>query len=343
LVIGPPGTAKTEITTKFAELIDATKFQYLLTRFSEPSELFGPMDINAFNEGKYTIRTDKMLPDVQIAFLDEVFQGSSAILNTLLTILNERIYYNGSERQNIPLISMIGASNIMPEDPWLKAFADRFILRSDLTPVENEQIEELIEKGWEFETNRIEANYRNRKGLESESIIPDLKIEALIELNHRLKEVDLSGIRAEYHSIIREVRAEGVELSDRRVVKGMKLIAGAALLRESDKADVGDFWPVNHMWTRVEEKDVLKNVVSTHIKESDASAISAVRPVADIVMDFETIESQEAYLNSESAVGAHLSALNKLRRELICDHPNDTEPLKRIGEAINRSLSKLEA
>ena len=135
LLIGPPGTAKTELVRRFTELIDAQRFHYLLTRFTEPSELFGPLDLAAFHDRRFHIRTDGMLPTAEIAFLDEVFQGSSAILNTLLTLVNERVFYNGATPQPVPLISLIGASNDLPDDPVLRAFADRFPLRVQVEPV----------------------------------------------------------------------------------------------------------------------------------------------------------------------------------------------------------------
>src|SRR6185295_17676654 len=96
LIVGPPGTAKSAIVRHLARLIDARTFEYLLTRFSEPSELFGPVDIKAFREGLYVRRTESMLPEADIAFLDEIFKSNSAILNSLLTILNERRFHTGS-------------------------------------------------------------------------------------------------------------------------------------------------------------------------------------------------------------------------------------------------------
>src|SRR5690242_8222995 len=89
LIVGPPGTAKSAMVRHLARLIDARYFEYLLTRFSEPNELFGPVDIKAFREGTYTRKTETMLPEAEVVFLDEIFRSNSAILNSLLTILNE--------------------------------------------------------------------------------------------------------------------------------------------------------------------------------------------------------------------------------------------------------------
>ena len=96
LIVGPPGTAKSALVRHLARLVDARYFEYLLTRFSEPNELFGPVDIKAFREGTYVRRVEAMLPDAEIVFLDEIFKSNSAILNSLLSILNERRFFTGS-------------------------------------------------------------------------------------------------------------------------------------------------------------------------------------------------------------------------------------------------------
>ena len=121
LLLGPPGTAKTDMVNRFAEAFDMPCFHYLLTRFTEPAELFGPMDLPAFEQGRVHVRTDGMLPKAAIAFLDEVFRGGSAILNTLLTLVHERRFHNGAAREEVPLISLIGAANDLPDDPTLQA------------------------------------------------------------------------------------------------------------------------------------------------------------------------------------------------------------------------------
>ena len=225
LLVGPPGTAKTAIANRYTELIEARGFYYLLTRFTEPSELFGPLDLQEFEQGSYTIRTEGMLPEAQIVFLDEVFQGSSAILNTLLAILNEHIFYNGSVRQRVPLISLIGATNNLPEDPSLRAFADRFILRLEINPVANNELKDLIELGWDQEQERIEQTAQLIAGETTNEIIPAVKLTDVLELHGRLTEVNLSAVQPIYPELLRELRAEGIELSDRRIVKGLKLVA----------------------------------------------------------------------------------------------------------------------
>src|SRR5215472_7290769 len=125
VLIGPPGTAKSALIRTFARLLHARYFEYLLTRFTEPNEIFGPVDIAAFREGRYERRTEGMLPDAEVVFLDEVFKSNSAILNALLMLLNERRFASGPRVMQCPLLSAFGASNEVPGDDALTAIYDR--------------------------------------------------------------------------------------------------------------------------------------------------------------------------------------------------------------------------
>ena len=173
LIIGPPGTAKSELIKRFALLCSTNGgmagdsaggayFEYLLTRFTEPNEIFGPVNIKAFQQGGGHRRiTDGMLPKAEIAFLDEVFKANSAILNSLLTVLNERVFYNAGKAEMVPLICAIGASNEVPDDPSLSALYDRFLVRLWTDNVEEARFGELFTRGWQLERERIGSGNRD--------------------------------------------------------------------------------------------------------------------------------------------------------------------------------------
>jgi MoxR-like ATPase len=148
LLIGPPGTAKSELARRLHTVFrDARYFERLLTRFSVPEELFGPLSIKALEEDRYERHIDGFLPDASIAFIDEVFKANSAILNALLTLLNEREFDNGAGRVHCPLISAIGATNAVPEDEVADAFFDRFLVRVPVAAVSAASFGALLQVG----------------------------------------------------------------------------------------------------------------------------------------------------------------------------------------------------
>src|SRR6202795_1276147 len=154
LLVGPPGTAKSDLVLKFKDALgisDEDYFEYMLTRFTEPSEIIGPIDINLLREGRYVRREKGKLPTAKFAFLDEIFKSNSAILNILLTIINEKKFYQDGAPQPVRLRVLFAATNEVPEQGELGALKDRFVLKCESRSVSEEHFTELIDKGLESE------------------------------------------------------------------------------------------------------------------------------------------------------------------------------------------------
>src|SRR5579871_1596028 len=150
LLVGPPGTAKSDLVIKFKDAIgiaDEDYFEYMLTRFTEPSEIIGPIDITQLREGRYIRREQGKLPTCRLGFLDEIFKSNSAILNILLTIINERKFYQDGVPQPVNLRVLFAATNEVPEQAELAALKDRFCLKAESRPVQETYFTQLIDAG----------------------------------------------------------------------------------------------------------------------------------------------------------------------------------------------------
>lgn len=228
LVVGPPGTAKSLAIRRASRALGGRLFEYMLGRFTEPPELFGPLDLLRLREGVLETRTEGMLPEADIAFLDEVFAGSTAILNALLTLLNERRFRRGHTALEVPLRVCAGATNAVPENGELAAFADRFLVRLYANPISDARLEELLSEGWGAE-DELQAR---------------ASLEDLDRVTAAAARADLGPVRPALAEAVRTLRAAGVHLSDRRIVKLQRLVAAAGALAGRAQPTEADLWPL---------------------------------------------------------------------------------------------------
>jgi MoxR-like ATPase len=261
VLIGPPGTAKSALVRLFSKLVQAQYFEYLLTRFTEPNEIFGPIDIQAFREGRYERRMEAMLPQAEIVFLDEIFKANSAILNSLLSVLNERSYAVGGQVHKVPLISAFGASNEVPNEEELTAVFDRFLLRVHSDNLDSYHFHDLLLKGLEFEVSKITGQYEDLKPVLTSQDLHQLH--TAFGTRMRFSEDFL----ANYKGLIFQIRSEGVSVSDRRAIKMLKLFAASALLDGRATADAGDFFILKHIWNNLDQADILEGIVNPVLEE----------------------------------------------------------------------------
>ena len=258
LVIGPPGTAKSVAVHRIAQTIGGRYFEYLLGRFTEPNEIFGPVDLRKLKEGVIETEVSGMLPEADIAFLDEIFQGSTAILNTLLGILNEREFRRGHTRIHCPLRVCVGASNALPEDESLAAFADRFLVRIFVEPIADPMLEQLLDGGWKLE----------QRPMERQATMAD--IDALAAA---ARQSDMTHVRSALSHALRILRMAGVGLSDRRVVKAQFLIAAAAMLGGRSTAAEADLWPLIYVVPTPQQQDIARESLHELLAAADNSTL----------------------------------------------------------------------
>lgn len=252
---GPPGTAKSAIVRELAMRVKGRVFDYLLTRFSEPNELFGPFDIRKLREGDLVTNTEGMLPEADFVFLDELLNANSAVLNSLLMVLNERVFRRGRENRKLDTLMVIGASNHLPEDDALAALFDRFLLRVHCENVPAEMMSEVLTAG---------AKLESRTAPDATVAIDDIR--ALQTLIH---EVDLAAIQPQYVELIHRLRHAGISVSDRRAVKLQRVIAASAVLCGRLTAIASDLWVLRYIWDSEEQQTVLSTIVQDAIANTD--------------------------------------------------------------------------
>ncbi|WP_174591237.1 AAA family ATPase [Methanocella conradii] len=247
LFLGPPGTAKSLLSKSICEAIEGQFFYYLLTRFTTPEEIFGPLSLKALQQDDFCRKVDGYLPTAHVAFLDEIFKSNSSILNSLLTLLNERKFHNGSRVIDVPLLTAFGASNELPEEnESLEALYDRFLFRCQVRYVEDEaNFLELL-----FSPARFKAQAR----LSLQKVREVQEMARRVEVEEDVKKIILEARR--------EFRAKGIHLSDRRWKKIINVLRVAAAAMGKESLDRSMVLLLQHMaWDRPEQKGQIRDVL----------------------------------------------------------------------------------
>ncbi len=233
LIIGPPGTAKSMLADEMCRRIDgANYFQWLLTRFSTPEEVFGAVSLKALEQDEYRRVTLHKLPEAHVAFLDEVFKANSSILNAILTIINERTFHNGREIVSVPLLTLFGASNELPEDDELMALYDRFLLR--------------------FVVDYITEDFRFLRMLETSPQVEKttITLEELSAMQAEVRDITIPDyIYRTIADIRRELRKKTIQASDRRYRQSLSLLQAHSYLTGGDRVTEKDLFVLEHaLW-----------------------------------------------------------------------------------------------
>ncbi|TMA49036.1 MAG: AAA family ATPase, partial [Deltaproteobacteria bacterium] len=246
LVIGPPGTAKSMLADEICRrLAGAHYFQWLLTRFTTPEELFGAVSLKALEQDDYRRLTTHKLPEAHIAFLDEIFKASSSILNTILTLINERRFHNGREVVDVPLLTLFAASNELPEDDELLALHDRFLLR--------------------FVVDYVSEDFRFLKLLQARPPATRTTL-SLAELLAARAESEALAVPSSVLRAITDIRRElgrkNIVASDRRYAQAVGVLRARAYLAARDAVSDEDLPFLEHvLWRDPAERPQVRDTI----------------------------------------------------------------------------------
>lgn len=269
--IGPPGTAKSLLVSRISLRISGLgpegHFQWLLTRYSTPEELFGPPSLKDLEQGKYKRNMTHKLPHARIAFLDEIFKGNSSILNANLSLMNERVFFDDGLPISVELSSMFAASNEMPQGEELGALWDRLHFRHEVRPVQDSGnfIKMLA--------NPIQANPE-----------PLISWDDLVEAQQAANKVKVPELVLEALKTLRDnLKKEGIEPTERRWVECLSIIRAEAWLHDREIADIDDMRVLRHvMWSRLEDQKIVDRSVLELANPIDKEAHDLLERVIEL-------------------------------------------------------------
>ena len=282
LLVGPPGTAKSMLARAIANAFGGSYFERLLTKFSMPEELFGPISLKALEHDRFVRITTGRLPEVEFAFVDEIFKSNSAVLNSLLAIVNERVFHNDGAPVQCPLVTLFGASNELPEGRELEALFDRFLLRFDvhyLLAASN--LRAVLSAGAPVIATKLTMNELRRAQAEVGAVkVTDDTVEALL-------------------SIRDACRGEGIIASDRRWKSSLKLVRASAWLAGEKKTCPEDLAIlVDSLWREPKDRPKVARIVGTLSDPASMQSLEILDAAREIATKVASLKSgdRKAYI-----------------------------------------------
>lgn len=276
ILLGPPGVAKSMVARQLKTAFrDAQSFEYLMSRFSTPDEIFGPVSIQKLKTSDtYERAMEGYLPTADVVFLDEIWKAGPAIQNTLLTVINEKIFRNGNREMHLPLKLLVAASNELPaKGEGLEALWDRFVIRIESRPIK-------LEKNFRAMLLESHADFSGSTGMlghadfADNADFSDLKItaeeyaewaEKICKIGMKEEVLDaISAIRKSLRAVNVDEAAErrNIYVSDRRWKNIVRLLRTSAFMQDREEVDICDLLPIYHcLWQEPEERDAIRNIV----------------------------------------------------------------------------------
>jgi len=325
LVLGPPGTAKSAITTAVANAITGAKYFYwLLTKFSTPEEIFGPISLAGLQQDRVKRITDGKFPWAHVSFLDEVFKANSAILNSLLTAVNERVYHNDGTAQPIPLITVVGASNELPEGDELEALFDRFLVRYWISYLHEPAHVRAIMTMTGEPTLGTSISLTDLELCSKEAMqvrVPNEVFDALLIIKARIEE-------------------QGFRASDRRWRQIVKLLKAYAYVDGCDDVSEDHFEILaDALWREPKDRPQLSSIIGTVGNPLNVRAVEILDAAKELVSKMTPVESisggadKAEWLKTASLTETQLTDMEKELTDLMARNPKRN--LKKVKNVEN--------
>ena len=276
ILLGPPGVAKSMVARQLKTAFrDAHSFEYLMSRFSTPDEIFGPVSIQKLKSSDtYERAVDGYLPTADVVFLDEIWKAGPAIQNTLLTVINEKLFRNGNREMHLPLKLLVAASNELPaKGEGLEALWDRFVIRIESRPIKKESNFRamLLDSHADFSGSTGGLGHAD---FANNADFSELKItgEEYAEWSENINKIGVKEEVLDVISVIRKsLRAVNVDeaaerrniyVSDRRWKNIARLLRTSAFMQDREEVDCCDLLPIYHcLWQESEERDAIRTIV----------------------------------------------------------------------------------
>jgi MoxR-like ATPase len=284
LLLGPPGTGKSAIVRAIAQAFGGTYFERLLTKFSTPEELFGPISLSALEQDRYARITAGKLPEAHFAFADEVWKASSAILNSLLALVNERIYHNDGAPMQCPLVSFFGASNELPDGKDLEALFDRFLLRFD--------VQYLLRP----------SSFRSVVLSPDPTVASTLTLAELEAMQQAVRAITVTDATIDALLQIRDAaKAEGIVVSDRRWKKSLRAVQASAYLARETATCPEDLLILSDcLWRDQKERPTVARLVGKLADPASAQAreiLDAARETAARIAGIRSTKPKDEFMS----------------------------------------------